>query len=161
MGNLIHGGDFIDSPKLHRKWQRSETCKNIERNDVADVVVKKSRIKGGGLGLFTGKSFKKNQVINFYSGSLVDGYDAQYDDPTYFMSFQYGKGFKIKGDTLDGDLGVYANSTHPDLKFPKQNARFAMGKRKQVISKCAAMVKNENLFMAGQRFRFPIIAMKG
>ena len=93
MGNLIHGGDFIDSPKLHRKWQRSETCKNIERNDVADVVVKKSRIKGGGLGLFTGKSFKKNQVINFYSGSLVDGYDAQYDDPTYFMSFKYGKGF--------------------------------------------------------------------
>jgi hypothetical protein len=88
------------------------------------VYATKSKIAGGGKGLFAKVAFQKGDFICTYGGKLIDPSDAKYTDPTYIADFEPGKGFKLVGDNEAGDMGHFANAIHPDDKNLKQNARF-------------------------------------
>jgi hypothetical protein len=88
------------------------------------VLVAPSRIPQAGMGLFAGQDISAGQLLCYYGGSLVDPVDAKYLDPSYIVEFELGKGFKLVGDQEDNDLGIYANSVHPDNPSLSANARF-------------------------------------
>jgi len=88
------------------------------------VYAKESRIVGGGVGLFAKTRIAKNDIVCTYGGGLFDWQEVKYMTPTYIANFENGKGMKIVGDILCGDLGLYANGVHPDSPDIKQNARF-------------------------------------
>ena len=103
---------------------------------------------------------------------LVDWADAMYIDPCYLQSFEQGKGFKLLGDTVAGDLGLFANATHPDYKNISQNARFDIDRKRlnsvfhdfdsdeeSLTGSGKKRKKKRNCYMAGQRAEFPIIAI--
>jgi hypothetical protein len=76
-----------------------------------------------GFGLFAKAYIAKDQYICSFSGSLVDCSETKYQDPTYIFSWQLGRGFKLISDDLDGHLGHFANSVHPDNSTLKRNAK--------------------------------------
>ncbi len=96
------------------------------RNLNTKVKVAKSKIKGGGNGLYALQRIPKDTVVCTYGGALIDCQDAKYLSPVYIANFENGKGFKVIGDDECGDLGHYANAVHPDFPEIKQNARFHM-----------------------------------
>lgn len=112
-----------------------------------EKVVKslKSKIPKAGKGLFAVKDLKKGDIICYYSGKLIDSTDCKYHDPTYIVEFELGKGYKLIGDYLDKDPGLFANSVHPDYELPMQNARF---------------VTKEKKITSANRGRFPIKAIR-
>jgi hypothetical protein len=77
-----------------------------------------------GYGIFAKVAIGRNEKICSFSGELIDYVDAPYVDPTYIYSWQLGRGFKLLADDKDGDLGHYANASHPDSLFCEVNARF-------------------------------------
>lgn len=87
------------------------------------MFVANSTIPSAGRGLFAAQRINKGDDICIYSGHLVDPADCKYLDPSYMVEFELGKGFKLNGDALDGDLGIYANAIHPSGGV-LQNARF-------------------------------------
>lgn len=107
------------------------------------VYVAKSKIQNGGKGLFAKVLIPKGEVICTYSGKLIDCTDAKYVDPTYIVSFNPGKGFRLIGDNETGDMGHFANSIHPENKDVKQNGRFNLSLKKM---------------LPNQRGQFPLIA---
>lgn len=97
------------------------------------VFCDSSKIEGAGRGLFAKQAIKKGEVVCTYGGQLVDGADAAYMDPTFIVSWQPGKGFKLLGDDIDGDLGHFANSIHPDNQNIVQNAKFNLDTRHKKV----------------------------
>lgn len=90
------------------------------------VRVGRSKIPKAGRGLFASRSFNKGDLLCTYGGSLVDGAEAIYLDPCYMVNFENGKGWKLAGDNQEGDLGLFANGTHPSLPSVTENARFSL-----------------------------------
>ena len=95
-------------------------------NHTAKVRVAKSRIEGGGNGLFATEFIPKGSLVCTYGGELIDPQEAQYVSPIYTVNFELGKGLKLVGDGEGGDVGHYANAVHPLSKDLKQNARFSL-----------------------------------
>lgn len=109
------------------------------------VYVAASRIPSAGKGLFAKQPIRKGEDICFYSGRLIDSTDCKFEDPSYVVEFELGRGFKLVGDFADQAPGIYANSVHPENDDVTQNARFVLSS-KQVLQ-------------AG-RGRFPLRAIK-
>jgi len=92
-------------------------------------VVEPSRIQSHqdgvsvGSGLFAAKKFTKGDIVALYEGLLVDSAEAQYEDPSYIVEFEKGRGLKLIGDSKYGFKGIYANSVHPLDPNLKQNAK--------------------------------------
>ncbi len=97
------------------------------------VYVATSLIPAAGKGLFAKRRLEKNEEICIYSGKLIDCVDAKYVDPSYMVEFELGKGFKLIGDNLSGDPGIYANSLHPLSEGLSRNARFDLGCKKYLV----------------------------
>jgi hypothetical protein len=114
-----------------------------------------SKIPKAGKGLFANCDLAKGEHICFYSGRLVDVVDAAYEDPTYLVSFENGRGFKLVGDDLEGDVGHFANSVHPLNKKVKQNAKFDFRHKKMTsnergkfeIVACRDIKKSEEIIV--------------
>jgi SET domain-containing protein len=94
------------------------------------VFVAISKIPNSGNGLFAKETIPKGELICTYGGTFIDNADAHYTDPTYLVNFENGRGYKLIGDNLDGDLGHYANAVHPDHPEVTQNARFNLTNKK-------------------------------
>ena len=94
------------------------------------VFVAVSKIPNSGNGLFAKETIRKGELICTYGGRFIDNADAHYTDPTYLVNFENGRGYKLIGDNLDGDLGHYANAVHPDHPDITQNARFNLTNKK-------------------------------
>jgi hypothetical protein len=77
--------------------------------------------------------------------------------PTYIVDFELGRGFRLLGSDLLGDLGHLANSIHPDCKDIKQNARFATEKKFSLDKETLCRAR---LFKPGNYGKFPIISTK-
>ena len=78
------------------------------------TTVRPSDIAGAGLGLFALVFIPKGAVICTYGGRLVDPSEIKFCSPAYVVEFQGGRNFKLDGDDLDGHVGCFINSTHPD-----------------------------------------------
>jgi hypothetical protein len=76
-----------------------------------------------GSGLFAARDFEKGDIVALYEGILVDSADAQYEDPSYIVEFEKGRGLKLIGDAQSGYKGIYANSVHPLDPDLTQNAK--------------------------------------
>lgn len=83
-----------------------------------------------GKGLFAKEDIQRGNVICTYSGQLYYYTIAKSVDPTYMVSFEFGKGDKLAGDNDEGDLGHFANSIHPNDPTMKQNASLDLNSRK-------------------------------
>ena len=114
------------------------------------IVACNSNFKTG-YGLFSNVNLLKNQHVCSFSGKLVDCADAKYMDPTYMFSWQLGKGFKLIADDLDGNLGHFANSVHPDTPFIEQNAR---------INKKSLRKTKSNKYLLMKRIKIDIVASR-
>lgn len=79
--------------------------------NVKNVYAKESNIANGGQGLFLRHPLRRGEIICSYAGRLFDASEAKFRDPTYMVNFELGRGFKLDGDDVDGDLGHYANAT--------------------------------------------------
>ena len=90
------------------------------------AYVKSSTIDGAGLGLFARQDIMKGDEICTFGGVLIDPQEAIYTDPTYMVNFENGRGFKLVGSNLRGDLGHFANSIHHLFPQIKQNARIKL-----------------------------------
>ena len=110
-----------------------------------NVYTATSKIPKSGTCLFANVSIKKGDLICTYGGKLIDNAEAMYQNPTYTAAFENGKGYKLIGDNIDGDMGHYANSVHPLSDKIIQNARFDF-KTKKYLEKF--------------RGRFDVIAIK-
>jgi len=71
----------------------------------SEIIVCHDKFESG-FGIFSFKNIKKNDYICSLSGFLVDWTEAVYVDPTYIVSWQLGKGYKLVGDDLEGNLVV-------------------------------------------------------
>ena len=109
------------------------------------VFASKSRIPKSGNGLFAKIFIEKGGLICTYGGKLIDNAEAKYLNPTYTAAVENGKGSKLIGDNIDGDMGHYANAVHPNSDSIIQNARFRFTSKKYL----------DNL-----RGRFDVIALK-
>jgi hypothetical protein len=86
-------------------------------------IVSCNELLESGFGIFAKVNIAKNQYICSFSGYLVDYAETKYHDPTYIFSWQLGRGFKLISDDLDGHLGHFANSVHPNNPSIKRNAK--------------------------------------
>ena len=48
-----------------------------------------------GTGIFASVNIKKGEYICSFGGALIDSAVAQYVDPTYILSYEIGRGFKL------------------------------------------------------------------
>jgi len=92
------------------------------------TTVRPSDIAGAGLGLFALVFIPKGAVICTYGGRLVDPSEIKFCSPAYVVEFQGGRNFKLDGDDLDGHVGCFINSTHPD-RPESVNAKFTFAKK--------------------------------
>ena len=104
-----------------------------------------------GFGIFAKVDIAKNHYICSFSGFLIDWIEAKYQDPTYIFSWQLGRGFKLIGDDLDGHLGHYANSIHPENPFVIKNAKIDKRELKKTKS---------NKYLFNNRMTVNLIATK-
>lgn len=74
----------------------------------SEIIVCHDKFQSG-FGIFASKNIKKNDYICSLSGFLIDWTEAVYIDPTYIVSWQLGKGYKLVGDDLEGDLHIFFN----------------------------------------------------
>lgn len=122
-----------------------------------NVLAKPSNIPNGGTGLFAKVDIPRGSRICTYAGRLYDSSEAIYRDPTYMVNFELGKGFKLDGDGVDGDIGHYANASQIDddgVANPPMNGGFCMKSKKQWVVVDEA--SNDTFF----RGRFDLIARK-
>eukprot|EP01031_Cornospumella_fuschlensis_P040770 gene40770-49720_t len=114
------------TPKASSSRSASSPALASSSSSRSKVEIKESLIPGAGLGLFALRPFSRGDLLCHYSGALVDEAEARYLDPTYTVSFELGRGFRLIGDYQDGDPGIYANATHPENRSLRQNARFVL-----------------------------------
>jgi hypothetical protein len=77
--------------------------------------------------------------------------------PIYVVEFEKGRGLKLAGNGLQGDIGHLANSTHPECNTIIQNARFELHKK---FSLELETNKTTRLYKPGNIGKFPIISTK-
>jgi len=118
------------------------------------VNVKDSLIPNGEKGLFAKKQFKKDDFITFYTGMLVDAHVAKKMNPKYHLIITESVGLVCLGDK-EGP-GLYANSIHPNSKWPKVNARYDTKKIQIVTGRSLDTIK----FVIGMRIKVPLIATR-
>ena len=91
------------------------------------VEVDESEVHGQGL--FAIREFQVGEVVCTYGGQLIDENEAKYLPPHNMVNFENGRGFKIIGDDIMGDKGIYCNSVHPQQQY-EANARFHLRSKK-------------------------------
>ena len=87
-----------------------------------DVIIKESKIRGAGMGLFANKSFRKGEFICWYTGVFVlkEHVEQQYYKSSYL--YQYPNSPFI----IDAEdpLSCYARYANDSLSLRKNNADF-------------------------------------
>jgi hypothetical protein len=107
-----------------------------------NVFVALSQLPDAGNGLFAKQFICKNDIICTYGGRLINEVDAKFENPTYIVDFEMGHGFKLLGDNLMGDMGIYVNGLHPLKAIPeRKNARFNLNKSKKTLPNMRGMFK--------------------
>jgi hypothetical protein len=129
---------------------------------VKKVKVSKSKVStDAGNGLFATLEILKGDVICTYGGHLVDATDAKYIDPTYIVNFELGRGYKLVGDGVYGDVGHLSNAVHPEQPELVQNAKFDLRSKQyltdqrgvfNLIAKCVISKGDEILLDYGDGY---------
>lgn len=129
------------------------STKIVKEVQKGNVSVRASRVApNAGNGLFAKKPITKGSLICTYAGKLIDSADSKYVDPTYMVSFELGKGFKLAGDGEDGDIGHYANSLTPQQA---QEGTVKFNAKIDLHKKCSWVVAGSTYQMRG---RFDLVA---
>lgn len=145
-------------PKSSKKRKRAVENTGGKANFVSNerVYVALSKIPKAGQGLFAKEWIRKDEIVCTYGGNLVDGAEAIYLDPTYMLAYEKsGKGLKLQGDDVDGDLGHFANGVAPENIDPMHreiNAKYVFKTLESSYS-----YSREHFT---QRIRLPLIATK-
>jgi hypothetical protein len=121
---------------------------NVYKGESKIVCLNSNLVVGDGL--FASKNILKGDVVCSCGGYLLDSAVTKYMDPTYVVSWELGKGFKLNGDNIDGDMGHYANSVHPENRNLSKNAKFLVNDAKKKFYKK----------LTHQRARFNVVATK-
>lgn len=100
------------------------------------LVVRKSKIRGAGQGLFAAKTFRSDQKITKYGGEVIDGKQFEPSKSTYGVQITNDK--VLDGRSTQSGLGRYANDCRAPNKRNREckgtNARISYNSRTRTAS---------------------------
>ena len=165
--NVVTGGTSCSSLSTN-ETEETEESKRI--ND-SNVFVGRSKIVNPytslpvGLGIFARRDLPPHFDFVLYSGVLIDRLTATGKTPTYLVAFEFGHGLKLNGDNIDGDLGMYANGTHPAMPHIVANATFHYASKKATTGLAARGSSktrmHSSFYSEGDRGCIPLRTLQG